>query len=587
MGAFFLYHGREAAKVASMPRPGESDRLLAGSPMSYSINQSDVYAYSPDMGSGFLTEPTSLHVVPSGDEQHLSLASLHDDSLDRRIIDSETESDRSSHFEPHARKPFIPPSDSAMAYRMRYYNRLSTRGDDDLSQASGLQLPAHVVPSSLFFPSMRSIIGLVKTVEPEPEEPKQSDIKLIFSIWNTMMGSSILAMPWGLSEAGLGLGLGLIFLLGILCCYTATLIVRHGKDSADFFYLCNDYLGKWGKRICWFSSVAILFGGVIAYDILMSDILLASVNSLVNVAKNIADNPDFPTSATGTHYWWNDKVTPLLVLLVMFPICNMKKFGIIVTINSLGVISIMYTVAFIFAQCTFEQGLDVHEVRQVNSGAFILAGLLSISFYIHGMVLPIIKSAKNPQNNVRNVTIGFILVAVCYAIVGSVGYLAYWSDPDVPAIPQEFLQIYDMLEESTNPGVILANLLLLFQLATVFPLLLLIIRIQVFGLLLNSQYPGWMHVCGLNLALIGVATLFAIFYPNFGSILSVTGALFGTIIVFFLPIAVHLKAMKQKTGSWGFFRSTIHASILLFAVVVAVGQFVPWDLIVGDDSSST
>merc|ERR1712137_474172 len=96
MGAFFLYHGREAAKVASMPRPGESDRLLAGSPMSYSINQSDVYAYSPDMGSGFLTEPTSLHVVPSGDEQHLSLASLHDDSLDRRIIDSETESVRSS-----------------------------------------------------------------------------------------------------------------------------------------------------------------------------------------------------------------------------------------------------------------------------------------------------------------------------------------------------------------------------------------------------------------------------------------------------------------------------------------------------------
>merc|ERR1712063_245228 len=206
----------------------------------------------------------------------------------------------------------------------------------------------------------------------------------------------------------------------------------------------------------------------------MSEILFSSVSSVVTVIKNFIDNPNFPTSATGTNWWWNEKVTPIIVFVVMFPICNMKNFGIIVTINSLGVISIAYTVVFIVLQCTFEQGLEFKNsegdvIPQINDGLFVLAGLLSISFYIHGMILPIIKSAKNPQNNVRNVTIGFILVAVCYAIVGSVGYLAYWSDPDVPAIPQEFLQIYDMLEESTNPGVILANLLLLFQLATVFP----------------------------------------------------------------------------------------------------------------------
>ena len=68
---------------------------------------------------------------------------------------------------------------------------------------------------------------------------------------------------------------------------------------------------------------------------------------------------------------------------------------------------------------------------------------------------------------------------------------------------------------------------------------------------------------------------------------SITGALFGTIIVFFLPILVHLKAMKQKTGSWGFVRCFLHISILVLAVGVALGQFVPWDKILPETTSSS
>merc|ERR1712137_1019684 len=150
-----------------------------------------------------------------------------------------------------------------------------------------------------------------------------------------MMGSSLLALPWGFGESGLATGLVLVFVIGALCAYTATLIVRHGKDSADFFYLCSDYLGKWGKLLCWLSSVSVLIGGVIAYDILMSDILFSSVSSVSNVIKNIVDSPNFITADTGTNWWWNTKVTPIIVFIVMWPICNMRNFGIIVTINSL------------------------------------------------------------------------------------------------------------------------------------------------------------------------------------------------------------------------------------------------------------
>ena len=483
-----------------MGKNDEESLLLGGSPIpSYSINPSESYAFSPDQSYPGYEDLSAVD----------GLAPMEDD-----------EDSYGTHFEPHARKPYIPASDSAMASRMRYYNKLAAGGGDDPIESPALQLPAHVIPSFVFFPSVTSFF--TKVDDKEQPEKKQSDIKLIFSIWNTMMGSSLLGLPWGFGQSGLTMGFFLVFFIGALCAYTCILIVQNGKDSADFFYLCNDYLGKWGKWLCWISSIAVLLGGVIAYDILMSEILFSSVSSVVTVIKNFIDNPNFPTSATGTNWWWNEKVTPIIVFVVMFPICNMKNFGIIVTINSLGVISIAYTVVFIVLQCTFEQGLEFKNsegdvIPQINDGLFVLAGLLSISFYIHGMILPIIKSAKNPQNNVRNVICGYTLVAFSYAIVGGIGYLGYWYG-SVP-IPEEFLQIYDSYGTNTKIGVILANFLLLFQLTTVFPLLLLIIRIQVYGLILNSQYPGKLYVYGLNFALILIGTLFSLFYSSFASVL--------------------------------------------------------------------
>lgn len=47
-----------------------------------------------------------------------------------------------------------------------------------------------------------------------------------FAIWNTMMGTSLLSMPWALEQAGLGLGLFLMLLVAGLCLYTAYRIIQ-------------------------------------------------------------------------------------------------------------------------------------------------------------------------------------------------------------------------------------------------------------------------------------------------------------------------------------------------------------------------
>lgn len=47
-----------------------------------------------------------------------------------------------------------------------------------------------------------------------------------FAVWNTMMGTSLLSMPWAVEQAGLVGGLCLILVMAALCFYTAYCILQ-------------------------------------------------------------------------------------------------------------------------------------------------------------------------------------------------------------------------------------------------------------------------------------------------------------------------------------------------------------------------
>ena len=42
-----------------------------------------------------------------------------------------------------------------------------------------------------------------------------------FAVWNTMMGTSLLSMPWAIERAGVVAGLLLILFMAAVCLYTA------------------------------------------------------------------------------------------------------------------------------------------------------------------------------------------------------------------------------------------------------------------------------------------------------------------------------------------------------------------------------
>jgi hypothetical protein len=96
-------------------------------------------------------------------------------------------------------------------------------------------------------------------------------------------------------------------------------------------------------------------------------------------------------------------------------------------------------------------------------------GILGGGYYLHNISLPIIRNSKNPENNVRDVFIGYFLVFLSYVLCGTLGYYG-------------FSGYY--FTHTMNEHEIKSNCLLMFDTKNVFAI---VIRFCVFCQLLASM----------------------------------------------------------------------------------------------------
>lgn len=65
---------------------------------------------------------------------------------------------------------------------------------------------------------------------------EKNNVVFSFAIWNTIMGTSLLAMPWSVERAGLLMGLLLMFVIAGLCLYTSNRILKVQALHGKYFY---------------------------------------------------------------------------------------------------------------------------------------------------------------------------------------------------------------------------------------------------------------------------------------------------------------------------------------------------------------
>lgn len=60
-----------------------------------------------------------------------------------------------------------------------------------------------------------------------------------------------------------------------------------------------------------------------------------------------------------------------------------------------------------------------------NTNFSPLAGILCTGYFLHPCSLPILRSAKNPEKNIRDLFWGYFFVMVSYVVCGCMGYIGF------------------------------------------------------------------------------------------------------------------------------------------------------------------
>ncbi|XP_053557260.1 sodium-coupled neutral amino acid transporter 9 isoform X2 [Bombina bombina] len=443
-----------------------------------------------------------------------------------------------------------------MNNRIYYYSKLSSPSQ------RALVAPDHVIPAREEI-YVYSPLGTALKIDDTDGTEKNSSIVTIFMIWNTMMGTSILSIPWGIKQAGFTTGVCILFLMGALtlyCCYrvlkSRETIPFTDTSSWEFPDVCQYYFGAFGHWSSLIFSLVSLVGAMIVYWVLMSNFLfntgkfIYNYVNYVNVTEAVLstngsdkvicpNSKDFhpanesldTTGGNETEFvqfqiWWSKTNTvPFYLIVVLLPLLNFRSPSFFAKFNVLGTVSVIYLITLVSLKAA-RLGFYLHFQWDAIQEYFVpefrlsfpqLTGILTLAFFIHNCVITLLKSNKNPKNNVRDLSIAYLLVGLTYVYVGIMVFATFPSPPLAKeCIQQNFLDNFP----SNDVLVFVARIFLLFQMMTVYPLLGYLVRVQLLGHIFGSIYPSLSHVLALNILVVGVGVLMARLYPNIGVIIS-------------------------------------------------------------------
>ncbi|XP_018323512.1 sodium-coupled neutral amino acid transporter 9 homolog [Agrilus planipennis] len=434
----------------------------------------------------------------------------------------------------------------------------------------------------------------------------QSSLVTIFAIWNTTMGSSLLAMAWGMEKAGLIPGIIINILVAGFCLYTCYVLLKinenHGVigQNNEVSELCRMLIGKWAEVIAKVFSLVVLIGANIVYWVLMSNFLYnsvqlfydylfpssvtldsndtllcpsASVWNVSNTNSNYVLQPDVPKTGFA-RFWDLYSTVPVILGIIMFPLLNFKSPTFFTKFNSLGTTSVMYLLIFAAVKAT-SWGINIpgwQSLFNLKTTFCALSGMLSLSYFIHNIIISVMRSNSNQENNVRDLSIAFGLVTFTYLFLGIAFYITFPLAKS--CIQDNILDNFNKRDTLT----IIARLLLLFQLVTVFPLISFMLRNDIFtnvDLFFKNYSPGhfsYVKVVILNLGIIAVCILFACFLPKIGTLIRYTGALSGMVYIFLLPSLLKIASLR-KEGQLTVFKLVFQLCIIGLGVLNLISQF--------------
>ncbi|GBN21015.1 Putative sodium-coupled neutral amino acid transporter 10 [Araneus ventricosus] len=361
----------------------------------------------------------------------------------------------------------------------------------------------------------------------------------VINIGNSIIGVSILAMPYCFRKCGILLSVFLIFISGLLTRLACYLLLKSAimARRRNFEFLAFHTFGSTGKLAVEMSVIGFLIGVCIAFFVVIGDLgppLAAEFLSIDN-------SPNLRTN-----------VLMLVGLCVALPLGMLRKIDSLTSLSALSIAFYLCLILKIFAEAVPNLASNEwwYEVNWWKSdGLLPCLPIFSMALSCQTQLFEFFDTMNDPSlKRMQSVINGAVhLCSTVYIMVGTLGYIAFHDK----AITGNILLF---LTPSAITEIIKFGFIL--TVAVSFPLCLFPCRTSLHSLLFKQGFghhdlnvtvipENRFRILTISLIIITIGV--AIMLPNIEFVLGIIGSTIGTLICLIFPAVIFIHDTSKNT----------------------------------------